>query len=321
MKVLVTDYAWPNLDVERTILSEIGVEIIEAPDGNEETLIHLAQGVCGILTCWAQTTCRVIKAALPDLKVISRYGVGLDNIDVAFATEKRIPVTRVPDYCFIDVAEHTLAMMLALSRKVVRFDCLIRQGKWNIQYGGRLNRLTGQTLGLIGFGQIAQQVVPRAKAFGMHVVAFSPSLTAERAASVGAEAVELERLLEISDYISIHCPATEETRGMVNADLLTKMKPTTCLINTSRGEIIDETDLLKALESDTIAGVALDVRSKEPPNENDRLIAMPQVIHTPHTAFFSSESLVELQEKTAWEARRVLMGKEPINLVNPEYRK
>ena len=318
--VLVTDYAWPDLEVEREVLSEIGVELLEAPDGEEEALAELARGVCGILTCWAGTTRRVIEAALPGLKVIARYGVGLDNIDLAFATGRGIPVTNVPDYCLSDVAEHTMALLLALSRKVARFDRSVRQGVWDIQAGVPLHRLTGRTLGLIGFGQIAREVVPRAKAFGLRIVAFSPSLTPERAEILGAEAVGLDRLLTESDFVSIHCPSTEQTQGMVDAGMLSKMKPTAYLINTSRGDIVDEEALVEALEAGRIAGAALDVRGREPPGDGDRLIDMENVIHTPHAAFYSAESLLELRSRAAWEARRVLTGEQPENLVNPEYR-
>ena len=319
-KVLVTDYAWPDLEVERGVLAEIGVELVAAPDGDEETLAGLAKGCCGILTCWAQTTRKVIEAALPDLKVISRYGVGLDNIDVVFATEQGIPVARVPDYCMVDVAEHTMALLMALSRKVARFDRLVREGTWNIQEALPLRRLTGQTLGLVGFGQIAREVAPRAKAFGLRVVAYSRSLRPDQAEEAGVEAVDLNTLLEASDYVSMHCPSTEQTQGMVNAEFLARMKETACLINTSRGDIVDESALAEALENGVIAGAALDVRRSEPPEEGDALIPIEKVIHTPHAAFYSAESLVELQEKTAWEARRVLTGEEPVNLVNPEFK-
>ncbi|MCZ6632607.1 MAG: C-terminal binding protein [bacterium] len=319
-KVLVTDYAWPNLEVERGVLTEIGVELVEAPDGDEETLAGLAKGCCGILTCWAQTTRKVIEAALPNLKVISRYGVGLDNIDVVFATEQGIPVTRVPDYCMVDVAEHTMALLMALSRKVARFDRLVREGTWDIQEVLPLRRLTGQTLGLVGFGQIAREVVPRAKAFGLRVVAYSRSLRPDQAEEAGVEAVDLNTLLEASDYVSLHCPSTEETQGMVNAEFLSGMKETACLINTSRGDIVDEGALAEALEEGVIAGAALDVRRSEPPGEGDVLIPIEKVIHTPHAAFYSAESLIELQEKTAWEARRIMTGEDPIHLVNPEYK-
>ena len=319
MKILVTDYVWANLDVEKSVLDEIGAELIPAPDGNEETLVRLAQGCHGIMTCWAQTTRAVIASALPDLKVIVRYGVGLDNIDVAYATEQGIPVANVPDYCFIDVAEQTMALLLGLSHKVAQFDRLIRGGTWDIQAGLPLRRLTGQVLGLIGFGQIAREVVPRARAFGLQVLAYSRSLTPEQAHACGVESADLDTLLRTSDFVSLHCPSTDETRDLINADNLAKMKPTACLINTSRGDIVDESALLAALKNKTLAGAALDVRCQEPPEAGDRLIQIDRVIHSPHSAFYSEESLIELQKKAAWEARRVLTGKAPVHLVNPEY--
>ena len=319
MKILVTDYAWPNLEVEKSVLNEIGVELIPAPDGDEETLVRLGAGCCGILTCWARTTRRVIAAALPDLKVIVRYGVGLDNIDVAYATEQGIPVAHVPDYCFVDVAEQTMALLLGLSHKVAQFDRLIRKGTWDIQAGLPLRRLTGQVLGLIGFGQIARQVVLRARAFGLHVIAHSRSLTPEQARACGVEAVALDALLCTADFVSLHCPSTPETRGLIDAAALAKMKPTACLINTARGDIVDEEALLTALRNETLAGAALDVRCDEPPDADDPLIQMDRVIHSPHAAFYSRESLIELQEKAAWEARRVLTGESPVHLVNPQY--
>ncbi|MBS11510.1 MAG: hypothetical protein CME19_07900 [Gemmatimonadetes bacterium] len=319
-KVLVTDYAWSDLDVERSVLDEIGAELIDAPDGEEETLVALAEGCVGILTCWAQTTQNVIASALPDLKVVVRYGVGLDNIAIPYATENGIPVAYVPDYCFVDVAEHAMALMLSFARKITPFDRSIRSGSWNIQDRVPLNRVTGRTLGLIGFGQIAQQMVPRAKAFGMRVIAHSRSLTDEGAAEAGAERMDLDTLLSESDFVSIHTPLTDETQGMIGTDALKAMKQTAFLINTSRGDVIDEAALLDALKADEIAGAALDVRTQEPPVEGDELLTLDNVIHTPHAAFYSTESLVELRSKAANEVKRVLTGDEPIQLVNPEYR-
>ncbi len=320
MKILVTDYAWANLDVEKGILGGIGAALVPAPDSKEETLVRLAKGCSGILTCWAQTTRRVIASALPHLKVIVRYGVGLDNIDVAYATEQGIPVANVPDYCAIDVAEQTMALLLGLSHKVAQFDRLIRGGTWDIQAGLPLRRLTDQVLGLIGFGQIAREVVPRARAFGLQVAAYSRSLTPERARVYGVESMDLDALIGTSDFVSLHCPSTAETRGMINADNLAKMKPTACLINTSRGDIVDEEALLAALQNKTLAGAALDVRCQEPPEAGDALISMDRVIHSPHSAFYSQESLIELQAKAAWEARRVLTGEAPVHLVDPRYK-
>ncbi len=319
-KVLVTDRAWSDLTVEQAILGEIGVELVDAPDGDEATLAGLAEGASGILTCWARTTRRVMEAALPDLEVVVRYGVGLDNIDVEYATGQGVPVAYVPDYCTIDVAEHTIALLLSLSRKVTRFDRGIRAGVWDIGEGLPLRRLSGQVLGLIGFGRIAREAAARARALGLQVMASSPSLTPERTADTGVEAVPLERMLAESDYLSIHCPSTEATRGMIDAGTLAKLKPTACLINTSRGDIVDEEALADAIESGRLAGAALDVRKQEPPTECDRLAGLPQVVHTPHAAFYSAESLQALREQAAWEARRVLSGEEPLNLVNPACR-
>jgi D-3-phosphoglycerate dehydrogenase / 2-oxoglutarate reductase len=319
-KVLVTDYAWADLDVERAVLEDIGVELVDAPDGEEDTLSRLAEGCVGILTCWAQTTEKVIASALPDLKVVVRYGVGLDNIAIPFASQNGIPVAYVPDYCFIDVAEHTMALLLSFARKITPFDRSVRAGSWGIQDRVPLNRLTGTTLGLVGFGQIPQQIIPRAQAFGMRVVATSRSLTDEQASAVGVERVDLDTLLDESDFVSIHTPLTDETQGMIDASALARMKPTAFLINTSRGDVINEADLLAALKADEIAGAALDVRSSEPPAEGDELILLENVINTPHAAFYSTESLVELRSKAATEIRRVLTGEEPVQLVNPEYR-
>jgi D-3-phosphoglycerate dehydrogenase len=179
-----------------------------------------------------------------------------------------------------------------------------------------LNRLAGRTLGVVGFGQIARALVPRARAFGLRVKATSRSLTAEQAREAGAERAALNDLLATSDFVSVHCPLTDDTRGLIGRDALGRMKPTAFLINTSRGPVVDEAALAEALESGTIAGAALDVRCQEPPPAGDRLISMPNVIHTPHAAFYSAESLAELQEKAAMEARRVLSGQRPVHLVN-----
>ncbi|MBI2505154.1 MAG: C-terminal binding protein, partial [Candidatus Latescibacteria bacterium] len=160
-KVLVTDYQWPDLEIEKRILGEIGVELVVAPAGDEETLTRLAKGCEGILTCWAKTTRKVIEAAYPELKVIVRYGIGLDNIDVDFATRSHIPVLNVPTYCVVDVAEHTLGYILALSRKIPFFDRRVRQGSWSIQEALPLRRLKGKRLGLIGLGNIGKEVARR----------------------------------------------------------------------------------------------------------------------------------------------------------------
>ncbi|MCC7265565.1 MAG: C-terminal binding protein [Candidatus Latescibacteria bacterium] len=319
-KILVTDYQWPDLEIEKRILGEIGAELVVAPDGEETTLTTLASGCSGILTCWAKTTARVIGAALPDLKVIVRYGIGLDNIDVDFATRSHIPVLNVPTYCVVDVAEHTLGFILALSRKIAFHDRRVRQGSWNIQDALPLRRLVGKRLGLIGLGNIGQEVAKRARAFGLEVCAYTPRLTPDRAAAAGVVALSLEELLATADFVSLHLPLTPQSSGLIGEAQLRQMKPSAFLINTSRGKLLDEEALYQALSTGRLAGAALDVRIVEPAAAGDRLIQLENVLHTPHASFFSRESIEALQDQAAWEARRVLTGQAPLNLVNPAYR-
>ena len=320
LKVLVTDYKWPDLEIEKEVLSGVDAELAVAPDGEEETLVDLAQGCVGIMTCWAQTTRRVIEAALPDLKVIARYGVGLDNIDVDFATRAGIPVTYVPTYCVVDVAEHALAYILALSRKLSLFNRKTREGVWDIQVGMPLRRLQGKRLGIVGFGHIGREVARRARAFDLEICVCDPVLTAEEALQADVQLLSFEELLEKADFVTLHVPLIPATESLIGRAELERMKPTAFLINTARGGLIDEDALYQALIQGEIGGAGLDVRRQEPPEAGDRLLGLDQVLHSPHAAFYSTESLEELERQTAWEVRRVLEGQEPDNLVNPDYR-
>ena len=319
-KILIPDYKWPTLNIEREVLEPAGAELVVAPDGEEATLVELARGCTGVMTCWAETTRTVIEAALPDLRVIARYGIGLDNIDVAFATQAGIPVANVPTYCVVDVAEHTLAYILSLSRKLARFNQRTRDGAWDIQEGAPLRRLRGRRLGVVGFGNIGRQVAALASAFGMEICVSDPALVPESARDAGAELLPLESLLETADFVCLHVPLTPGTESLIDAAALQRMKPTAFLVNTARGGLIDEDALLEALEEGQIAGAGLDVRRQEPPEPDDRLLHHDKVFHSPHAAFYSTESLEELQRQTAWEVRRVLEGQELANLVNPECR-
>ena len=320
LKVLVTDYKWPDLEIEKEVLSGVDAELAVAPDGEEETLVDLAQGCVGIMTCWAQTTRRVIEAALPDLKVIARYGVGLDNIDVDFATRAGIPVTYVPTYCVVDVAEHALAYILALSRKLSLFNRKTREGVWDIQVGMPLRRLQGKCLGIVGFGHIGREVARRARAFDLEICVCDPVLSEEEALQAEVQLLSFEELLEKADFITLHVPLIPATESLIGRAELERMKPTAFLINTARGGLIDEDALYQALIQGEIGGAGLDVRRQEPPEAGDRLLGLDQVLHSPHAAFYSTESLEELERQTAWEVRRVLEGQKPNNLVNPDYR-
>ena len=237
-KVLVTDYAWENLEPERGILNKIGAELVVSPSGKEEELIKLASDVDAILTCWAKVTTKVIETA-KKCWVIGRYGIGLDNIDVEKATQLGILVTNVPAYCIDEVSEHALALLLACARKISFYDRAVKGRKWNLQAGSPMRRLRGKTLGIIGLGKIGQAVVPKAKGFGLRIIAYDPAIDEKGAERYGVVIVPLDRLLREADFISVHVPLTESTRGLLGKEEFKRMKDTAFLINTSRGSVVD----------------------------------------------------------------------------------
>jgi D-3-phosphoglycerate dehydrogenase len=315
-RVLITDYAWPNVEIERAILNEVGAEIVVAPNGTAEEIIALAADVDAILTCWKQVPAAALDVATR-CRIVSRYGIGLDNIPVAHATELGMVVTNVPDFCLDEVAEHTLALLFACGRRIVQQAEATRQGIWNQTIARGMPRLRGQTLGLVGYGNIAQAVAERARAFGLQIIAYTPRIALDALAPWGRATNNLDELLAVADYISLHLPLTEATRGLINGDALAKMKPTAYLINSSRGAIIDEAALLAALESGQIAGAALDVMSSEPPPADHPLLHHPRVIATPHVAFYSEAAIVDLATKAARHVAQALRAEVPSRVVNP----
>jgi D-3-phosphoglycerate dehydrogenase len=315
-RVLITDYAWPNLDIERAILAEVDAEIVVAPQGAPDEMVALAKDVDAILTCWRQLPPEALDVA-PRCRIVSRYGIGLDNIPVAHATELGIVVTNVPDFCLDEVAEHMLALLFACGRRIVPLVDATRQGLWNQDGLRGMPRLRGQVLGLVGYGNIAQAVAERARAFGLQVMAYTPRLTPDALAPWGRATNDLSVLLAVADYVSLHLPLTPATRGLINGDALAMMKPSAYLINTSRGPIIDEAALITALDAGQIAGAALDVLSSEPPSATHPLLNHPRVIATPHAAFYSEAAIVDLTTKAARHVVQALRGEVPQRVVNP----
>ncbi|HEX2477116.1 MAG TPA: C-terminal binding protein, partial [Lacipirellulaceae bacterium] len=248
-QVLQTDYAWPDLDIEHNILAEYGAELIVAPDRELPTLIKLAEGADAIMTNWSDVPAALIDAA-PKCRIIARFGIGLDNIDVRRATQRGIPVTNVPDYCLIEVAEHTLALLLAMARKIGVFHQNARAGRYDLAAGLPLRRIEGQTLGIIGLGQIGRRVAAKAQAFGLKILATSRS---RRNPIPGVAWADLDELLSQSDFVSLHVPLKDDTRGMIGKRELALMKPTAYLINTARGGLVDHGALAKALADGRLA--------------------------------------------------------------------
>ena len=316
-KVLVTDYVWPSVEPERAVLAEIGAELVVAPNGDEDTLVSLAGDVDAILTCFAKTTENVVRAA-EKCVVIGRYGVGVDNIAVDTATELGIAVTYVPDYCVEEVADHVMALLLTWNRRIVLLHNSVKTTGWgSVPLTMRIMRLRGKKLGVVGFGRIGRAVSTKAKAFGFEVLAYDPFLAPEAISEHGARAADVTTLLRESDFVTLHAPVTPETTNLIGKAELELMKPEAFLINCARGALIDEDALYDALTSGQIAGAGVDVLLDLEPSPDHRLIALDNMLVTPHTAFFSQEAVLELEERAAGEVARVLQGQMPDNLVNP----
>ena len=314
--VTVSDSVFPNLDPARQVLATIGADLRMADSPTPEGIVAAAASSDALLVTYAKITAEMI-AKMPKCRVISRFGIGVDNVDIEAATGAGIVVTKVPDYCIDEVSDHAMALLLALVRKIPSSSARTHGGRWEMKAVVPIHRLRGSVLGLAGFGRIPQLVAPKAQAFGMKVVAYDPFVPDEAFSRAGVDRVDLAALLATSDYISVHTPLTPETRHLFNRETFGQMKPGAYLVNTARGPIIDEAALAAALDSGRLAGAALDVMSQEPPPPSP-LFGRDNVIITPHTSFYSEESLIELQVKAAQEVAAVLNGQSPRNPVNPE---
>jgi D-3-phosphoglycerate dehydrogenase / 2-oxoglutarate reductase len=314
-QILMTDCIFPDQDIERRELAAIDAELTLARDTGEETLIREGKDCDAVLNVYAQVPANVIRS-LRRCKVIVRTGIGVNTIDMDAADSMGIMVANVPDYCLDEVADHAMALFLALARKIVILDGTVRRSAWSLDDGRPIYRIGGSTFGLLGFGNIAQRVASRALSFGLRVIAFDPYLTDDVFALHGVERVDIGRLIEESDAVSLHAPLTEETRHIINAESLSKMKATAFVINTSRGPLVDEGALFSALQDGTIAGAGLDVLEDEPPTLPNSLLTLSNVIVTPHAAFYSEQSNVELRRKSAQEIVRALTVGKPLHWVN-----
>ena len=315
-KVLITDHVWPTTDPEREILESAGAEVIVAPDGDEETLISLAKDVDAIMTCFAHVTEKVVRSAKKCV-VIGRFGVGVDNIAVDTATELGIAVTYVPDYCIDEVSDHVLAMLHTWNRKIAIFDQSVKKDGWgHLGLNMRIMRLRGKTIGIVGFGRIGQAVADKASAFGLNILASDPVVDEATVRAHGGVLTGLEELLKNSDFVTLHAPLIPATEKMISEKELRLMKPDSFLINAARGPLIDEDALYTALQTGVIGGAGLDVMVENVPNKNHPLLSLNNIIITPHTAFFSQESTLELERRAAQEVVRAYKGEMPDNLVN-----
>lgn len=313
-KVLVTDHPWPDVEVERSILAEVPAELVVPDASDVSTLTAAARDVDAIMTCWAKVPEAVIAAA-PRCRIVARMGVGLDNIDVAAATARRILVTNIPDYCMEEVAEHALALLLSLARKVAFYHAQSKSGCYDLNAGPPLRRVAGKTLGIVGLGTIGRRLAARAIGLGLNVLAADPN---PGQPMPGVILCPLEELLANSDYVSLHLPLTSATRHLIGAEQLRRMRPSAYLINTARGGLVDPQALAAALATGRIAGAGLDVQENEPPDLSQAPYNDPRVIVTPHASFLSEESLLELRQRVAQQVADVLSGRRPPHIINPQ---
>ena len=317
-KVVITDHRHPKIiQIEKNILDKAGAEVVDCQCNDEDEIIAQAHDADGIINTRSKMTRRVIEG-LKKCKVIVRHGIGVDTVDLEAATEHGILVANVPDYCIEEVATHALALILACARKVVIGHEGVKSGRWDLNLVKPIFRMAGQKVALLGFGRIARSLTKKVLALGCEVLVFDPYLTEEAVREEGGRKVDWESFFKEADFLSIHAPLSKETRNLVSEKALQSMKPTAYVINTSRGEIIDEEALVKALKLGWIAGAALDVVGKEPIEASNPLLLMGNVIFTPHISFYSENAVQELLRKTAQEVVRVLEGGLPRSVVNPK---
>nr|MDT0657189.1 C-terminal binding protein [Micromonospora sp. DSM 115978] len=303
-RVVVTDQVFPDVEVERALIEAAG-GTLEVASGDRAEVLARAKDADALLNTYFALSAADI-AGLDRCKVIARYGIGVDNVDLAAATAAGIAVTNVPDYCVEEVALHTVALLLAAVRKVAAGDALIRAGGWGASRLGEVRRLSTLTVGLLGYGRIARLVADIVRPLAGAVVVHDPYLSVTTG---GDRAVGLAELYASADVISVHCPLTEQTRGMLDARAIGAMKPGVVLVNTSRGPVVVLADLLAALRDGRVGAAALDVFESEPPVADD-LRDVPNLLVTPHSAFYSREAIRESQEKATSQVLKALRGEQ-----------
>lgn len=317
--VVVTDSVFTSLAPVERVLAPIAAKLVVAGDSTPQAILAAGREADALMVTYAQVRSDVI-GGLRRCRIIARFGIGVDNVDVAAASSKDIVVTNVPDYCIDEVSDHALALLLSLARKVTYTNQRIHEGEQQVRSAVPIRRLRDRTLGLVGFGRIAQALAPKAQALGLKVVAYDPYIPAEMMRRFEVEWMTFEELLRGADYVSLHVPLTDATRNLLNSSAFAQMKDGAFLVNTARGPLVDESALAGALNSAKLAGAALDVFPQEPLKASSPLLELKSqknLILTPHIAFYSEESQVELQKKAAGEVVRVLSGRAPSYPVKP----
>ena len=314
--VIHTDPHHTDFRHEQAELDAIGATLRPLNVTSEAEVAAACRDADALLVTYAKIG-KVVLAGMPKLKIVVRTGVGYDSLDVPAATERKVMVANVPDYCISDLAEHTMALLLTWWRRTAELDQQVRTEGW-----GRplkpVYRLEGKTLGILGMGRMGQAVAARARGFGLKLVGYDPYTPSAAFAAVGVEPVSLDSLLRTSDIVTIHALLSAETRGIICQKTLRQMKPTALIVNTARGGLIVTDDLVRALQEGWIAGAALDVTDPEPLPTDHPIRSLPRVLVTPHAAWYSEEAEPELRRRAARTIVEALRGERPASLLNPE---
>jgi len=314
---VITDYTFPDVDIERSILEPLGCSLEARKSGKDPAaLAALVRDADYVITQFAPVNAEII-AAMRRCRVIVRYGIGVDNVDLKAAAARGIPVCNVPDFCTDEVADHALAMILDLSRRITENALKIRGGEWGIAVPVTAMRtLRNQTVGIVAYGRIGREVALRLKGFKCPVIVFDPVVDPARMRADGVEPVSLDELYARSDVISLHCPSTESTRYMINASSIAKMKKGVLFVNVARGTLVRTDDLAAALRSGAIAGAALDVTDPEPINPDNPIVGMPNVLINAHIASASPQAVLKLRTDAAGIVRAAIRGEKLTTVVN-----
>ncbi len=314
--VVATDPLHTDFSGELEELAAIGAEYRVARCRTEQEVAEACRDADGILVTFAPVGRRAL-AGMSRCRIVVRTGVGYDTLDVAAATERKVMVANVPDYCISEVADHALALLLCLWRRIGELDARVRAQGWTTALRP-VRRLEGSVLGIIGLGRIGRAVAARARGFGLRIIACDPYVSADVFSALGVESVGLEGLLGSADIVTLHTPLTQETQGLIRKDTLQRMRATALLLNTCRGGVVVAEDLVEALREGRIAGAGLDVFEDEPLPRDHALRSLPHVLLTPHAAWYSEESERELRRRAARTVVQALRGERPPTLLNPE---
>lgn len=317
-KVVITDYAFNDIAIEKELLEPVGLTVVgEKLFESEAKLMELVHDADYVITQFAPVNAKVIDA-MQKCKIIVRYGIGVDNVDLQAAAAKQIPVCNVPDFCIDEVADHTLALLLALTRKIVPCWDVIRQDrKWSLPVGlDQMRVLREMTVGLVAYGKIAREVALRLKAFKCQILVFDPLVNDSSIKADGCVPVSLEEIFTRSDIISLHCPSTEKTHFMINKDSIATMKKGVILVNAGRGDLVKGEDLIAGLQSGHIGAAGLDVTDPEPINMDSPLLKMDNVIINAHIASASTSAVVNLRTSAANSVLKQMKGEKLAHIVN-----